>query len=226
MSKYVLRRLHWWLSLLLSLQLLAWFGSGLLMTAFPIEQVRGNDLRQAWPAADWHTVTLSPTQLQLQAPVQTLELTQQQQTPLYHIVDAGGERWVNAQTSAVLAPLTAAQATQLALTQYRGTHKVVSSQLLQEVPSEARGLVAPLFQVNFDDETSFYLHPVTGQLLRVRTALWRSYDIAWMLHIMDYDTRENSHNPLVIGFSLTALLFTLTGIMLLVQTKRRHSPIR
>lgn len=226
MSKLVWRRLHWWLSLLLSLQLLAWFGSGLLMSAFPIEQVRGNDHRQAWPAADWQNATLSPQQLQTQAPVQTLELTQQQQTPLYHIIDAAGERWVNAQTGATLAPLSAAQATQLALSQYRGSHQVVSTQQLHEVPSEARGLTAPLFQVNFADNTSFYLHPVTGQLLRVRTELWRTYDVAWMLHIMDYDSRDNSHNPLVIGFSLTALLFTLTGIMLLVQTKRRHTRIR
>lgn len=222
MSIYQWRRIHVWLSVVLSLQLVAWFGSGLLMSAFPIEQVRGNDIRRDWPSADWSTIALTPAQLPLQAPVQSVALQQQQQTPVYYVLDAGGDHWFNAQTGQPLSALTIDAAQRLALSQYQGTASVAKVQLLQQIPLEARGLTAPVYRVDFSDNSSFYLHAVTGQLLRVRTDLWRAYDIAWMLHIMDYRDRDNSHNPLVIVCSLTALLFCISGMVLLVPTLKRR----
>ncbi len=219
------RRLHLWLSVLLSLQLLAWFGSGLLMSAFDINEVRGNLLRKDWPAADWSSARIAPQQLvpttQAAAGLQ-LSLTQRAELPVYLLQGNQGERYIDAQSGKELAPLSPEQATALALTQYQGEASVQQVQWLTQVPLEARGLSAPLFRVDFSDDVTFYLHPVTGQVQRVRTPLWRAYDFAWMLHIMDYQERENSHNPLLIASSITALGFTLSGIVLLVLTLKRR----
>lgn len=219
------RRLHLWLSVLLSVQLLAWFGSGLLMSAFDINEVRGNLFRKAWPAADWSSARIAPQQLvqaaQSAAGLQ-LSLTQRGELPVYLLVDTQSERYVDAQSGTELSPLSPEQATALALTQYQGDAAVQQVQWLTQVPQEARGLNAPLFRVDFSDNVTFYLHPVTGQVQRVRTPLWRAYDFAWMLHIMDYQERENSHNPLLIASSITAVGFTLSGMVLLVLTLRRR----
>lgn len=224
-SLSVWRRLHLWLSVLLSVQLLAWFGSGLLMSAFDINEVRGSLFRKDWPAADWSSARIAPQQLlpsaQAAAGLQ-LSLTQRAELPVYLLVDSQSERYIDAQSGKELATLSPEQATALALTQYQGKAIVRQVQWLTQVPSEARGLSAPLYRVDFSNDVTFYLHPVTGQVQRVRTPLWRAYDFAWMLHIMDYQERENSHNPLLIASSITAVGFTLSGIVLLLLTLRRR----
>jgi hypothetical protein len=61
-------------------------------------------------------------------------------------------------------------------------------------------------------------------LPRIRTHFWCFYD--WMrgLHIMDFKTRkEDTHNPLVIGFGLLALATTVLAIILLPLTIRRRT---
>lgn len=216
------RKLHFWFSALLSLQLVAWFGSGLLMSAFDINEVRGTFLRKTWPMANWSDATIAPQQLQITGTLQQLSLTQRAQTPVYALLDDQGERYINAQTGQQLTTLSIEQVSELALSQYQGTATLRKAQWLTEAPAEARGLTAPLYRVDFSDDVSLYMHTITGQVLRVRTPLWRAYDFAWMLHIMDYQERENSHNLLVIISSASALLFALSGIVLLTMTLRRR----
>ena len=42
----------------------------------------------------------------------------------------------------------------------------------------------------------------TGEIAARRTAWWRFYDFMWGLHIMDLQTREDAHNPWLIGFGI------------------------
>ena len=56
-----------------------------------------------------------------------------------------------------------------------------------------------------DDGAHFYVDAASGQIVATRTRWWRFYDLMWGLHIMDLKTREDAHNPLVIGFGLIAL---------------------
>ena len=48
-----------------------------------------------------------------------------------------------------------------------------------------------------------------------RNDWWRLFDVVWMLHIMDYDTRDDFNHPLLIVSAATALLFALSGVVLL-----------
>ena len=48
----------------------------------------------------------------------------------------------------------------------------------------------------------------------------------WMLHIMDYDERQDAHHPLLIGAQITGLTFALTGAWLLFYSFRRRKPAR
>ena len=68
--------------------------------------------------------------------------------------------------------------------------------------------------MNFDDAwgTTFYVSPITGELSTRRHTLWRVFDFVWMLHIMDYDERENVNNKILRTVSILALLLVLTGI--------------
>jgi hypothetical protein len=62
-----------------------------------------------------------------------------------------------------------------------------------------------------------------------RHELWRIFDFVWMLHIMDYDERENVNNLLLRGMTLLALTTSLSGAWLLFfafPRKRRKAAAR
>lgn len=215
------RQLHFYLGLLLSLQLLAWFASGVVMSWFPIAQVRGEHLQSPPPAADWDRASVSPASALQQAPAEfrqaQLSLTQRGAEPVYQLQQDNQQLFISALSGQMLTPLNANEVRILAQQRYQGTSAVRSARLLTQVPAEVRGLTAPLWQVQFADteQTAFYFHPITGQLLRVRTDTWRLYDFFWMLHIMDYEDRSDFNHPLLIISAGSALVFTLGGVVLL-----------
>lgn len=217
------RNFHLWLSLLLSLQLLAWFGSGLVMSILPIEEVRGEHLRAPASAVNWQLAHTSPAKLATSAGV--LSLKQRGEMPVYQLENDGKLQFFSAVDGTSLQPLTAAEVHIHAQRGYNGKGTIQSATLLEELPLEARGLPLPVWQVQFQDadNTVFYLDPTLGQVLRVRTDNWRLFDFVWMLHIMDYDERDDFNHGLLIGSSALALLFTISGLVLLVMTLRRKT---
>lgn len=218
------RKLHKYLGWLLLLQLLCWFGSGLVMSALPITQVRGEHLRKPLLSPDWRQA-LSPATLAQHHPQHQLKLSQQGSTPVYQFSTAQEQLYYSALTTEALPPLTQTQVRQLAQLQYQGDAEIKQIQRLQQAPFEVRHLSAPLWQVEFADEegSSFYLEEHTGKVLSVRTNNWRIFDFVWMLHIMDYQDREDFNHPLLILFSATALFFTLTGALLLPWRRKKAS---
>lgn len=220
------RRVHKYLGWVLLLQLICWFGSGLVMSLLPIEQVRGEHLRQELPVPDW-SQAISPAVLAHQHPQYQLKLSQQGTIPVYQFNKDKERLFYSALTTEALAPLAEAQVKKLARQQYKGDAEISQVQYLQQAPFEVRHLAAPLWQVQFaDDEgSSFYLEDSTGKLMSVRTTNWRVFDFVWMLHIMDYEDREDFNHPLLIIFSATALFFTLTGALLLPWRRKKRSDL-
>lgn len=90
---------------------------------------------------------------------------------------------------------------------------------LATAPREA-GYKEDVWRVEYNDilSTTLYLSATSGEVVTVRSTLWRIFDFFWMLHIMDYDEREDFNNPLLISFAATSVLFCLTGILLLLQS--------
>ena len=76
----------------------------------------------------------------------------------------------------------------------------------------------PYWQVEFKgwNRPTLYISPTTGELICRRHNLWRIFDFAWMLHIMDYSERTNVNNPLAPRRNLERVLMALTGAWLLL----------
>lgn len=230
------RRLHNWLGLLLVIQLLFWFTSGLVMSIMPIEQVRGEHLK-AIPSVTWQSAVVSPASVFKQhSPTASMNWSQQiswqndqlQAIPVYVITESTSLFRYSALTGELLAPLTEGEIRRSAEAQYLGTGHLLDVQFLQVLPQEVHNLTPPLWQVTFadDDSTTFYLDPMTGMVARVRTFGWRVFDFFWMLHIMDYQDRSNFNNPLLISTAAASVLFTLTGIFMLWQRYRPRRLVR
>lgn len=226
MMKFM-RKAHNYLGLILFVQIGLWFLSGLVMAWLPIDEVRGNHLKNSI-ATSWHKAAISPSDiLSEHGRSASLSLTYRVNTsqssldaiPVYFVVNGDNTYRYSALTGERLDALQESDVRKAAKDQYAGNGDIVAVRRLSELPQEVQNLSAPLWQVSFNDElnTRFYIDPNTGSVSRVRTDTWRLFDFMWMLHIMDYKNRSNFNTPWLVAFSGSAFLFTLTGIALLYQ---------
>ena len=213
-----LRRWHIWLAWVASIPVLLWILSGLVMVARPIEDVRGESLLK--PAKPMLVVG-APIPPRLNGvPLTLLSLEQRAAGPRWIVKLPGGmTRLADPLTGLLLPPLTAADAASEVGVRYAGTSSVqsVKRTSAQDPPIDLRRPIAA-WQVTMKDGTRFYVDAASGQIVATRTRWWRFYDLMWGIHIMDLKTREDSHNPLVIGFGLIAFAVSVIGVILLPRT--------
>ena len=217
-----LRRWHIWLGWIVGLPFLVWTVSGLVMVARPIETVRGEGLIAEAPAL---AAGLAPVPPAIgPRPLATLRLEAGPDGPKWLLKYAdGGTRLADPATGRLLPPLAAADAARIVEARYTGKARIVAVDRTsaQAPPLDLRRKVAA-WRVTMTDGTRFYLDSSTGEILARRTRWWRFYDFMWGLHIMDLETREDAHNPLLIGFAIAALLTTLLALVMLPLTLRRR----
>jgi hypothetical protein len=217
-----LHKWHIWLGWLVGVPLILWTASGLFMVARPIEEVRGEHLRaKALPIQP--IVPVAPI-LQGRA-VETLTLEQRSTGPVWLIryMD-GGARRADPVTGRLLDRPGASEIRALAQGYYTGTSKITSIRLYpaEREPLELRR-GRPAWQVGLADGANLYIDAESGSLLAVRTKQWRWFDFMWGLHIMDLQTREDTHHPLLVGFAALSLISLVMAAWLLIarQTRRR-----
>lgn len=223
MKYQTLHKWHIWLGWLVGVPLILWTASGLLMVARPIEEVRGEHLRKA-PLMLAAIAPVAPT---LRGrPVERLTLEQNVNGPVWIIHYQGGDQQrADPATGALLPSIGAPEAAMLAMSYYSGKAKQTSIRRFtaDKAPLDLRKS-RPSWRVSYADGTRLYVDADTGGLLALRTDQWRIYDFMWGLHIMDLQTREDSHHPILILFAILALATLLLAFWMLVVRQRR--PIR
>jgi len=217
-----LRRWHVWLGWIVGIPVLLWVVSGLVMIVRPIEEVRGNHLMRDPAPMRLAAPPLSPRIAGIA--VKQLQLEPRAVGPRWVVTLADGStRLADPATGAILPALSAADALREVAHLYRGEAKVanVTRTDPKRPPLELRREIAT-WRVAMDDDTHFYVDAVTGAIVARRTGWWRFYDFMWGLHIMDLETREDAHNPLLIGFGIVALAMALIALIQLPLTIRRR----
>lgn len=211
---------HRWLGLALAAQIVLWMMSGVVMSWFAIEDVRGESAAaMAAPIALRATSYFPPGGVIAEAPDATgVELKAWLGRPVYVVTSEKGRALFDADSGAKLSPIGQDLAKKAAEADFRGEGELKRLTLTNNPPKEFRGKT-PVWRAEFTDKnkTRLYISPETGQVLARRNRIWRLYDFFWMLHIMDYDERENFNNPLIRAFAATGLLFALSGLFLVAQ---------
>jgi len=220
-----LTSVHKWIGVVIGIQVVLWVAGGLVMSAFPIELVRG-ETQAAHPepvaiAADELQVDLreavaahSPvTGLRTLRIAGKLHVEAQRDGAPPFLIDAASGRQIDG--------IDEATAREVAARDFTGEGRIVAATLLSEGPGEYRGAL-PVWQLRFDDarDTTLYVSAQNGQVVARRTDVWRLYDFFWMLHIMDYKERVDFNHALLIGASALALLLSATGFWLLFYRVR------
>ncbi|WP_404409727.1 PepSY domain-containing protein [Pseudidiomarina marina] len=219
---------HRWLSLIFGVQMVIWSVSGAYMVFFELSFIHGNHLVQSTPQELPNATSVRSVQDVIDAYPRAREVTLQsafvdgEWVAVYKIFAHRQTFLVNAQTLHTVefneADIRANAERLYAPSKPAPIESVLL--LTQNAPSEISPSLLPIWQVNFDDfgSSSFYMSPITGELITKRHDFWRGFDIFWMLHIMDYETREDITNWLLRSFILGTGLLSITGIVLLVFT--------
>lgn len=213
------RRIHKWLALVVGIQAVIWTLSGLYMTAVHIDLIHGDHfIRVPEPKPLKAAELASPIAVAAALPgASSVKLSWFLERPVYIVKTGGGDRLADARTGAPLQPPSREQIRQAAEYWFTGDEKLVRLSLINDIPGEIRGRKPPLWRADFDgwNQPTLYLSPATGELLSRRHELWRVFDFVWMLHIMDYETRDNVNNWLLRAFTALALVTVLSGAWLL-----------
>lgn len=215
-----LTRLHRWAGLILGVQITLWFASGFFMSFFDIENVRGKHIaeKRQWPLAYEAVVPMTDVIDAAPQDVLSSSLVSVVGEPVYRLNYAEDVKLFDAMTGQAWPALGESHIREAAQFYYKGEAGIKSLQSLSVAPVEYRGAL-PVWQIEYDDasKTRLYIHPETAELKAVRTRLWRAFDFMWMLHIMDYKSRDNINLWWLKLFSGAALLFALSGVALVVH---------
>jgi len=214
-------KIHKWLALLMAVQILFWFVSGLFFAIFPIERVRSEHaIAEHAPAP----VALDQASVGLQrlagggvAPGEKVELRSLLGQPVALLSGGGARpRLYDLASGRRLSPIPMTFAARIAEADHAGDSRAVRVERITANDSEYRGPL-PAWRVDFDDgaNRSLYVAADTGAVTARRSTLWRVYDFLWGLHIMDWRGHEDFNNPLLILATILALIVTVAGIVLL-----------
>lgn len=224
----LMRKLHKWISLLVGLQVLLWLISGLVISLLDPAKVSGEKWRHvSQPVVN--PIPAGPVMDPLDLPVNRLKgaldirLLEHNARAVYRITYADSEILLDAIHAS---PLFTGQSEALLLAQrdFTGAGAAVTVTAGIAPGRETRNHHGPYWRIDFSDDarTSIYISAASGKILERRNDYWRIHDFFWMLHIMDYNSREDFNNPLVIAVALVSIWLGISGVVLLVTSLRRR----
>ena len=221
-------RAHKILGLLIGLQLLFSVCSGFFFTLYPIESIRGDDLRQ--PAEE---ATLDASLISVSAQdalsatdgsASDLKLKMFMGEPVWLVSSDAGLRMISAVDARAMSPISVETARTIATAGLPAISEDVQSvTLMEENPPREYGGALPAYIVEFGKSGErVYIDATTGDIKAVRKTEWRIYDVLWRFHIMDVtgDDRFDSWWLKIVTFSM--LIFVLTGFGLLAHRISRR----
>jgi hypothetical protein len=230
------RKIHRWLGLVIGIQLVLWTASGLFFSLNPIAKVRGEteapepqpieaELPVASPAAAISQLISGSTDIE----IQTVLLRPHLESAVYEIsyLKNGEPRWALADgaTGELQPSVDRDEALEIARKSYLPDSAIADIILITDtaIGSEYRDQPLPAFRITFDDPlgTRLYVSTERGVVTARRNDRWRWFDLLWMLHIMDYQTRDNFNTLLLQVVSALGLVTVLSGFALFAITSPR-----
>ncbi|MGA0607183.1 PepSY domain-containing protein [Phenylobacterium sp. VNQ135] len=221
---FLIRTLHKWFGLVLGVQFLLWALSGAVMALLDHHKVSGEHalLPVAGLQAPAELLPLARVAQAIGQPIQKLQLKPLHDTYVYEATTPQGVKILDAVTGAPMA-IDAAKARELAVGRWSGSEPPASVSYISRHTLETRDLPLPIWRVEFADKErhALLVSATTGEVMAAKNDTWRLWDIAWMLHIMDYDDRQSFNHPLIITLGTGAAWLALSGLILLFRSFRR-----
>lgn len=213
-------KIHKWLALLMAIQILFWFVSGLFFAAVPIERVRSEHMKAPAPAAPVavDVAAAGLARLGREGVIgERIEIRMLLGHPVALVVPREGRpRLYDLDAGRAAGPISAVAAARIAEADHAGAQRAVRVIEVTTNSPEYRGAL-PAWRVDFDDGAgrALYVAADTGAVTARRSTLWRVYDFLWALHIMDWRDHEDFNSWLLTIATALGLVIVVSGIVLL-----------
>ena len=215
--KFVLRKVHSYLSLFISIQLLLWTVSGIYFAFNKIEDVRGEQYREK----PQNSVNFQDINFEI-SDAENISFISRGDLDLLIVQDASGRKYLDYEGNDVK-KITYTDAQNI-VTKKTNLEPLEVNEITEDKKgSEFRGRNLPIYQIKAvndkDEEINVYINPYSGEVAAIRSAQWRIWDLMWGFHIMDWEERDNIDNFFLQLFSILALVSAITGIILFFKRK-------
>ena len=237
----IVRKSHRYLGLFLGIQFLFWTIGGLYFSWTNIKNIRGEDIRKG-P----HTINKEKLGISLNSIIneiskydsvyvlKSIQIAAIFDTPYYQITFYNGKRTktvlANTLTNHIRLPISNKEAIMIAKNSLNVKSNLKSVEYINSTNGhhEYREKPLPAYAINFEGgvNTTVYVAAELGTVQTYRNNQWRFFDFLWMLHVMDYQNRDNINNWLLRIFSVIGLITLASGFLLFGLTQklpRKHS---
>lgn len=244
---YYIRKTHRWLGVILGIQFLLWTIGGLYFSWSNMDEVRGDFQKKNAPLLASDISLVSPSmvldtirkthQIDSIVSIQLIEILGK---PFYQVRCISAvhnetnhehdmqamNHLANAETGQLRGPLTKEEAVEVAKTRFNGEPKLKSVEYLTGTNGhhEYRKNPLPAYAITFEhpSKTTVYVASELGTVQKFRNNKSRIFDFLWMMHTMDYESRDNFGNILLRGFSIFGLVTVLSGFALFFVSFKRN----
>lgn len=234
-----LRKWHRWMGFFIGIQFLGWTISGLYFSWTSIDEIHGDETFRHQHSIQLDSATFVNPEIILNQikskntyhAIKSVELTSvfgeafyrvswlnhemQEKTELFH-TSTGKKREI----------LTKEEAEQLAIQSFLVEASPINAFYIDEKVMDShheyRESPLPAWRIDFNhpSETHVYVSVENAQVMKHRNAKWRWFDWLWMIHTMDYETRDDINNLLLRIFSAMGLITISSGFWLFFETAR------
>jgi uncharacterized iron-regulated membrane protein len=240
-SHYYIRKSHRYLGVLLGIQFLLWTIGGLYFSWSNMDEVHGDLERKHPPLLSSNVQLVSPSavldsikaihRIDSIVSIQLIEIlgkpfyqirciTAIQQTSSSHEHDAthAMNHLADATTGQLREPLSKEEAVAVAQQHFKVDAQVLSIEFITKTGKhhEYREQPLPAYAITFKhpNNTTVYVASELGTVQKFRNKPWRIFDFLWMLHTMDYESRDYFGNTLLRIFSVFGLITVISGFLL------------
>ena len=210
-----IRKTHRYLGLFLGIQFLFWTISGLYFSWTNIDDIHGDHFKNLDYQPQAFNNLISPSQLDIDNGVNTIELRDIDNTPYYWV---NSKQLYNALDGSTKNSITKEEALYIAKLNIKNDLEVESIEQINATGKhhEYREKLLPAFVISYKSNEALkaYVSVADGKFQTVRHRSWRWFDFLWMTHTMDYEGRDNFNTVVLRAFSLLGLITVLSGFLL------------
>lgn len=228
---YYYRKIHRYFGVIIGIQFLFWTLGGMFFSWSNMDQIHGDTNRQpeklitnleAWqnPSEIFGKIA-ETTPVDSVISFKTINFLDE---PFYQIkyFSLGEQKLtlVNVHSGEVRSSLSQPEAEQLArevfIPKSEIQHVVYLEKGMVGKHHEYRNGPLPAYAITFvhSSGTNIYVSTELAQVVTFRNSNWRVFDFLWMMHTMDYQSRDNIGNILLRIFSVLGVITILSGFLL------------
>jgi len=242
-SNYNTRKIHRYLGVFIGIQFLIWTLGGLYFSWNNMDDVHGETLlkqeKKYFPFIDFSKVQKGIDSLEMEVTIDSIHSIK--------LIEAFGKplvqfryfknnhleiQLIKAENGELRSAFSGQECIELAEQQLKESIAILNAEFLEKHTTNAhheyrgRPLPAYAFTLDHPTKTTIYVSTEFGQITSVRNNNWRRFDFLWMLHTMDYSTRDHITNWVLRIFSVLGILTIFSGFYLFYLTSPSVKKIR